>query len=270
MRSIQEIGIELKKYRIDNKIELDKLLKDMKISRNTINLVEKGEYKVSNVKNRMIYKKYIEKLGLDYNDYEEDIKRIFPNVVEETINLSQSEIQNDIKVKKKFKINFGLLSVIIIVFFLIIAIPFTIYNFNNSISDDAVVNETTTLSNTVLEPITIIEPEVKELEVKRKSPNEVEVYVEELDNIVVKIEASNNAYYSYDLKNSFGGYTAQEEGMLKSEDEKTLNIEDGEDARVNIGNLENVKIYVNDSEITESLEEKGIQNFITFKKAKEE
>lgn len=262
MRTIKEIGEQLREYRVENNINIDEIIRKLHTPKAVIKSLEDGTFKASNVKTRLIYKKYIEVLNLEYKDYEEEIKRLYPNVVEKRIDLSDEVLINEVKFKKKkLTIDKSLVSILVVCIFLILLIVLTFYNFSNKVAINEVENKTTLLEEVTLDPIKIIEPKIQELKVKRLSLNQIEVYLKSLKNVKIKVESDGVTYYDYSIAGLI-----KEQGTLNKKEKKEFKVEDATSLTMNIGNLPTTKIYVNDYEITQVLKDKGFQNYIIFKK----
>ncbi len=131
--NLEQLGEILKNKRTELKKDISKMALDLKINVQILKDLEEGtRLDADNAYARLVLKRYMRDLELDYLEYEKDIKELYPSVVEETIALNDQNINLNINFKKKnnFKKIFTML---VATLFFILVVALTFYNIKQNV-----------------------------------------------------------------------------------------------------------------------------------------
>ncbi|MFV0289137.1 MAG: helix-turn-helix domain-containing protein [Mycoplasmatales bacterium] len=258
----QELMQDLQQKRNQLNKSIEEIAKELLISSENIKKLEQGKSVGNNSYMRMILKKYITILGLNYEENKRVIKNEFPSLVEETIVLNELSPEKLKKATKKrsFKNIKKIISYLIFLLFIIFLIFITVYNFKNKPETNQTINETTKLQDTVLTPDKIIDNPVVQPKVEVED-NVIKVLVTDLKNINVKIHALGEVYLDYSIDDNI-----QEQKTLSTDEDLEYTLEDANNLEINIGNIQNIEVKINDTNITDEIKDLTGHYYIVFEK----
>lgn len=258
----QELMQNLQQKRNQLNKSIEEIAKELLISSENIKKLEQGKSVGNNSYMRMILKKYITILGLNYEENKRVIKNEFPSLVEETIVLNELSPEKLKKATKKrsFKNIKKIISYLIFLLFIIFLIFITVYNFKNKPETNQTINETTKLQDTVLTPDKIIDNPVVQPKVEVED-NVIKVLVTDLKNINVKIHALGEVYLDYSIDDNI-----QEQKTLSTDEDLEYTLEDANNLEINIGNIQNIEVKINDTNITDEIKDLTGHYYIVFEK----
>lgn len=262
------LGQDLKKEREKRNISISQLSKDAKIPVDKLEIIESGNNNnYNNTMLRVYIIKYLKFLDI-YNDkYKKLLEEGYSSDIEElthTINLDESvsevNFSDDIKRNKDREKNKRLFKLIVMGLIVLAAIGGLTYLILGNLKSNVVEvseNETTLLTNTVLNPQEVIDTKPK-----------------------IEFEETKNGYVvsgdsEYEVVISFTGEAYLEVPSQKDivaqvyneGDEVKFNIEADEYVTIYTGKFENIKITINGEELPLNDKKIGVQTFrIDFKK----
>lgn len=270
----EKLGNILKNKRLTSVIELDKVASDLKVTKTDILALENGE--TIHAKNmsysRLFVKKYLKYLGIELSDDLENlIDTVYPQSFDPTLTQKLDvdpisfgrELKKDRR-KKNLKKNIISIIVIIILFAIsFISVKYLMVNLKDTTIE--VVNETTLLDETILEPAEIIEPEIVLADAEFVSyKNQKANYT--LNNIVdnkyeLVIKADSADCY-VDVTDESGKYIG-DSGVIAKGSEYKYDIDTKDDININLGNTTAAIITINGVELDLSkVTEPGKNNII--------
>lgn len=262
--SLEQLGQLLKEKREKTKKSVSEMAKLLKVNVSLLEDLENGQkVDTDNAYARLLLKRYMSKINLDYSEYEKDIKELYPSVVEETITFNQDEIDMHLNFKNKrnTKKIFGR---ILVVIFIVLVVLLTAYNIKENIVEQDVqeiLNPTTLISNTTLEPENIIEKEKPKYEVAFDNAI-ASVKLDDLKDVKVKIDASGACYFDYKEKNTG---IIKSSKTLQKDDKMEFTLDDASKYDITIGAISKVKILINEEDISEYFKDKKGKINIEFK-----
>lgn len=259
-----ELGEKLKDIRIMKNYDLKAIADSMRVSSQNLTDIEDGiEF---NKKNqyiaRLVTLKYIEHLDCDDFDIINLVNIVYPNFASRNIeNKTNIDVDFGKGIKKsKIKDIKQYISFLIAFLFLITLIGVSVYYMYNYMTDlkveSTVVNESTLLKDTKLEAKSIIEPEkVDEIIFDKNVDNQYYYNITKLtdpSNYEIKIEFTGDCWLmvsDFETGEEIGNSNVSK----TSGDVETYSISDIEQVEINLGAVQNAKVYVNGVELDMSV-----------------
>ncbi len=263
--NLEQLGEILKNKRTELKKDISKMALDLKINVQILKDLEEGtRLDADNAYARLVLKRYMRDLELDYLEYEKDIKELYPSVVEETIALNDQNINLNINFKKKNNFK-KIFTMFVATLFFILVIALTFYNIKQNVVNkdvEEVLNPTTIIDQTELEPDTVIEKEKPKTEVSFDG-SVATVKVEDLNNLNVSLKASGPCYYDYKDKSTF---EMKKSKTLKKDDVEKITLDDASKYSFTIGAINELTVLVGDDDITDYFKDKTGKINVVFEK----
>ncbi len=263
--NLEQLGEILKNRRIELNKEVQKMALDLKINVQILKDLEEGKrLNNDNAYVRLVLKRYMRDLDLDYLEYEKYIKELYPSVVEETISLNDQNINLNINFKKKrnFKKIFTML---VASLFLILVIALTFYNVKqNVVKKDVedVLNPTTVIDQKELVPNNVIEKPKPKTEVNFKD-GVATIKVEDLKDLKVTLKSNGPCYYDYKDKTTL---EIKGSKTLNKGDEEEITLDDASKYTFTIGAISELTILVGDDDITDYFKDETGKINLVFEK----
>ncbi len=263
--NLEQLGLVLKNKRIEMEKDIKQMSLELKINVQILIDLEEGKrLKTDNAYARLVIKRYMKKINLDYLEYEKDIKELYPSVVEETIALNNENINVRINLKKKNNIKKFLTGSLATIFFIAV-ILLTIYNVKTNFIDNDVkeiLNPTTYIDEKELEPNNVIE-KPKPKTVVEFNDNIATIKVEDLKDLKITLKAKGLCYFDYSNKETF---EIKKSKTLKKDDKEVITLDDASKYTFNIGAINELNVLVGDDDITDYFKDKSGRINIIFEK----
>ncbi len=263
--NLEQLGGILKNKRIELKKDIKEMALNLKINVQILKDLEEGKpLNTDNAYARLVLKRYMRDLGLDYLEYEKDIKELYPSVVEETIALNDQNINLNINFKKKNNFK-KIFTMFVATLFFILVIALTFYNIKQNVVNkdvEEVLNPTTLMDQTELEPDTVIEKPKPKTEVSFKD-GVATIKVEDLKDVKITLKANGPCYYDYKDKATF---EIKKSKTLKKDDVEEITLDDASKYSFTIGAINELAILVGDDDITDYFKDQTGKINVVFEK----
>lgn len=271
-----KLGNVLKNKRVMLGLDTKKIAEALRVSEKDLISLESGIkiYDKNRSFGRLLCRKYLKYLEIDFtSDIDALVDSVYPTNFDPSLTQKiDNNITFDTQIKKdrrKNKIKKNIMYVIVfivLISFAMISIKFLVSNIKDSTTE--VINETTTLTDTVLDPAEVIEPEVvikDTVTFKEYKDGTATFELSDFEtpgtyNLV--IEATDDDCY-VDVVDAEGNYIG-DTGVITAGDKFSYEITDQSKITVNLGNTKAAKITINETEVDLSEVTEPGKNLIVF------